>query len=738
MITKITIGNIPPFKDNAILETDKKVNLIYGLNGTGKSTLSNVLYNVNQGIVPDGVKIDCDNGNEKLDLYELIVYNQQFIQDNFYESSEIKGIFSLSQDNASAQAVIDEANKAKLAFESQKADKTTEKTNIESEKNRALGDIQNKMWEIKTNYSGQNSPIDYCLYGLKGEKAKLFEYIKSIKKTADPPKRGVDELKTEIVELNRDDAQTIESVQKIDIQLDEIEQNSIFTKVIVGNENSSISGLIKELKNSDWVRQGMKFIHSEHDGNNQQCPFCQQMTISKEFVNELESYFGGAYEQDVASLKSLLSQYQTEKDKIVKSEAFDNYSILQTLKADYESAYNKLILIINGNIGLIEKKITTPSVLVNLKDSKEKINSLNDIIELANEKIKEYNQRIKQKDAALQMLKTEFWNVMRWKYDAALVSYLQLDNERNKKIATLDKNISDFDAKIKEKESVITEYQKKTINIDDAIKNINDALIDMGIADFKIVKYSDSLYKLHREGQKDDVFKSLSEGEKMIISLLYFIERCKGKTSKEGEEKKKVVIIDDPISSLSHIYVYNVGRLILQEFTDANPNNKNVCKYEQVFLLTHSLYFFYEMAIIKRNDKDNDDYNQKLFRIQKSQQGSHIYEMKYSEIQNDYHAYWMIIKDQDAHPALIANCMRNIIEYFFSFVEKKELNNVFNEKELQLSKFRAFNRYINRESHSIGQNIFDIKEFNYNDFKDAFELVFKLTGYEDRYKRMMK
>ena len=82
--------------------------------------------------------------------------------------------------------------------------------------------------------------------------------------------------------------------------------------------------------------------------------------------------------------------------------------------------------------------------------------------------------------------------------------------------------------------------------------------------------------------------------------------------------------------------------------------------------------------------------------------------------------------------------MRNIIEYFFAFVEKKELNNVFNDPKLQIPKFRAFNRYINRESHSLGQNIFDIKEFNYDDFKEAFQLVFTLTDYEDHYKKMMK
>ena len=98
----------------------------------------------------------------------------------------------------------------------------------------------------------------------------------------------------------------------------------------------------------------------------------------------------------------------------------------------------------------------------------------------------------------------------------------------------------------------------------------------------------------------------------------------------------------------------------------------------------------------------------------------------------------MIIKDNNAAPALIANCMRNIIEYFFAFIEKQELSNVFQKKEMNVPKFQAFNRYINRESHSLGQNIFDIKEFNYDDFKEAFRLVFVLNGYENHYKRMMR
>ncbi|MBX7065579.1 MAG: AAA family ATPase, partial [Saprospiraceae bacterium] len=113
-------------------------------------------------------------------------------------------------------------------------------------------------------------------------------------------------------------------------------------------------------------------------------------------------------------------------------------------------------------------------------------------------------------------------------------------------------------------------------------------------------------------------------------------------------------------------------------------------------------------------------------------------EMKYEEIQNDYQAYWAIIKDEQQPPALIANCMRNVIEYFFNFVEKKNLSAFVQIKEMQNNRFQAFCRYINRESHSLGQNIFDIKEFDYTEFRDAFACLFKVTGYEDHYKKMIK
>ena len=80
MITKIEIEGIPPFKEKTGLETDQKVNLIYGLNGTGKTTLSNLLYDTNQSELPTGVNFEYSNGSDSIDSYEIIVYNQRFVK----------------------------------------------------------------------------------------------------------------------------------------------------------------------------------------------------------------------------------------------------------------------------------------------------------------------------------------------------------------------------------------------------------------------------------------------------------------------------------------------------------------------------------------------------------------------------------------------------------------------------------------------------------------------------------
>ncbi|MEI8614867.1 AAA family ATPase [Shewanella sp. PP-He15 brown] len=99
MITQINFSDVASYRNRTTLNTDKKVNIIYGLNGTGKSTLSNYFY------APDDPKYqDCSH---TVDSCKVLVYNQKFIQDNFYSKDSISGVFSLSKENKEAKERVE-------------------------------------------------------------------------------------------------------------------------------------------------------------------------------------------------------------------------------------------------------------------------------------------------------------------------------------------------------------------------------------------------------------------------------------------------------------------------------------------------------------------------------------------------------------------------------------------------------------------------------------------------------
>lgn len=722
MINKITLNKVASYIDPTALETDKKVNLIYGLNGTGKSTFSNYLSQ------PTDEKFKNCSIDGLDDNHEILVYNQTFIQDNFYEAENLKGIFTLSKQNKEAETKITISLKEIAKLLNEKETKTKE---LEAESitiNQKTNTAKDTIWKIKTDYSGGDRVLEFCLEGYKSSKEILFNQISGLAKPSAKPIKSIDDLKNALQSISGDNAQKTPTIPQINFPSQSIETEALFSKLIVGNENSTVSQLIREMQNSDWVNEGMQYLPKVEIQENATCPFCQKKTISNDLVQSIKSYFDASYEADIDTLKYFLDNYSQSIQNIPTKSVFESNPKYDIYKKDFEIKHSKLIKVVKDNKKLIEDKIKTPSVAVILESSTKQLDEVNDVILKINLLVAEHNKNIDQVDIVKTTIKEEFWELMRWDYDQTINS-IKVDKMSSKhKVDTLEKSIKDINLKIAYQNTIISDQQKQTVNIERAITNINNGLCELGITDFEIKKHSDNFYKIVRGEHQERVFRSLSEGEKMIISFLYFIEMCRGKKEVTEIEKKKVIVIDDPISSLSHIYVFNIGRLIHNEFL----RSKN---YEQIFLLTHSLYFFYEMTDTKPERRKE---NQKLFRLIKSQAGSEISEMSYEEIQNDYHSYWFIVKNDKQPAVLIANCMRNIIEYFFNFVEKKDLNNVFQKQEMQDNRFQAFNRYVNRESHSLGQNIFDIKEFNYQDFKDAFAELFKATGYEDHYLKMIE
>ncbi|PCO36834.1 hypothetical protein CQA09_16995 [Klebsiella pneumoniae] len=108
-MSKLNIRAVRSYRSDksVILDLSKRINLVYGQNGSGKSTISGYFYKSDDEAYKN-CSFECN------DEYKFIVYNSQFVEDSFYNKSEQPGIFTLSQENKEVMEAI-ELNNGKIA-----------------------------------------------------------------------------------------------------------------------------------------------------------------------------------------------------------------------------------------------------------------------------------------------------------------------------------------------------------------------------------------------------------------------------------------------------------------------------------------------------------------------------------------------------------------------------------------------------------------------------------------------
>src|SRR5690554_5035414 len=168
MIEKIRIKEVASYDSTGIEVNLGKINYIYGSNGTGKTTISELLRN-SQDQKFSSCSIERKQGSSEFDLF---VYNRNFVQENFNIRNEIKGIFTLGKESTDILALIDE--KIKDAEKHQERIGNLEK-NIE-EKEGELRNLQtefvNQCWNLKQDY---DEAFEEAFTGLRSNKKRFME-----------------------------------------------------------------------------------------------------------------------------------------------------------------------------------------------------------------------------------------------------------------------------------------------------------------------------------------------------------------------------------------------------------------------------------------------------------------------------------------------------------------------------------------------------------------------------------
>ena len=723
MIENIKIGSVASYPfDSCASFNLKKINIAYGYNGSGKSTISNFLQNSSYGKYKQ-CSFVSKNSNSN-----ILVYNTKFVEDNFFESKQ-PGIFTLSSENKEAELNIAYAEELLLKLSEKERLVTEEGLLLKSQKDKLYLDIKDKTWEVKSTY--EKTVLAYCLEGFKGDKERLYAQIVSV--AADDHPESIEELTARADELlNQKDSEKTKP-QRLTFPPEGLETNCIFQEAIVGSKNSYLSRLIESVGNIDWVGLGRSYIESS-DGN---CPFCQQVLPSN-FTSELKDLFDATYEEKKKEIESALTSYDgwiEEIQGIFQSAPFgDDYFKDED---EFLQRKNELLVILEENKRLIERKVKSPSDILELSESGGVIKSLNDSIESVAKKIELYNDRVKNKKSELGKIKAKFWAHVKNKYSGAIRTYDNLSKVLEEKSQAKRGELIEIRKNKSTQNEIISENRKNITNIDLSVQKINNDIAWIGLKGFRIEKENDgsSFYRIVRDGMTDAVYKSLSEGEKTLITFLYFLESCRGSIDQgsPATPTDRIIVIDDPISSLSHNYVYEIASLIQHRIIESG--------FEQVIVLTHSLFFYHELVKLKYYIKDKalkKDYA--FFRVVKDE-FSRIEQIEESSIQNDYQSYWLAIKDAMAgrgSAIVLPNMMRNILEYYFNFIHKKaSLEDALTKLGEEDIEFKPLFRFINRESHSDAINITDFGIIDPVRYVEKFKQVFVETNFLAHYCHMM-
>ena len=730
MIEKITIKDVASYDTEGVQIVElKKVNFIYGTNGCGKTTISNYLHDTS---APKFISCSCDweNGQE----INTLTYNKNFRTRNFGKG-KLNGVFTLGEATTEQIRVIGEkAEQLKvLKEEGSKKRQTQNEQKIKLEQ--LESDFKEDVW--KNVYKKNEIAFKEAFTGsLQKESFKtklLQEFLSNTSQL-----ETLDNLKEKAKTIFGEQPQRIDLISPISFErVLEIEIDKIWRKIIVGKADVDIAKLIQKLNINDWVNQGREYIQSDI------CPFCQQKTITDNLKTQIDSFFDETYLNDIKLLKSLKQEYYDLIQNII-----NHLNIIETnqkafrktkLDIDRFSAYLKTLISQNtANNEYLNTKIKEPSRSIELVSIKEQSDLISELIKQANIEINKHNEIVTNYVTERANLIKAIWRHLVEDYKSEIIKFNNAKIGLEKGIENLEKQLKEKQNEYKNLDTEIKELSKNVTSIQPTINEINRLLKSYGFLNFEIVPATeDGFYQIQRE-DGTIAEDTLSEGEITFITFLYYLQLAKGGTSEENVNDERILIIDDPISSLDSNILFVISALIKEIIKNIK---EDIGSIKQIILLTHNVYFHKEVSFIDGRTKKC---NKTHFWILRKQHNTTTVQafLKENPIQSSYGLLWQELKSEDISSIItIQNIMRRIIESYFKLLGKygdDDLINKFDNKEEQ-EICRSLICWINDGSHGVTDDLYvELQDRTIENYKKVFKNIFILTNHEGHYNMMME
>lgn len=720
MITKINLPQSVPFTEPSELDGIKRVCFIFGPNGSGKTTISRLIHD--EAKFQDSSVLEWTDGPH----IKTYVYNRDFVSRNF--KAEIPGVFTMGSENIEAKKRIDKLT-AQIDKDQREMEKEQENLNqAQKDLKQCESKIADECWEVKSKLP--NALLTKWSTPRSKQKFKDEVFARIATLNSDDTLPDVGALENRAAVVFNDSVQAVAPLLPYEYsRLLTSENAPIFTKPIVGKESVAIGDLIKKLGNSDWVAQGRKYINGDI------CPFCQQHSVDEKLKSELENFFDESYQADVAALKIAAENYRQNAELLINNAK----DVCNTYKdfIDYDGLkvqIAELRRVVQDAAAQINEKLTEPSRVISITSAENTCAEIAKLIDEAKLKVIEHNELIKhRREEKTKLLDSlMLFTAMTAKERTADLR----DSKRNfqKKIDGLTKTIGTTTARINTSTKSREEEEKRLTNIKETVEQINGLLQRFGFTNFRVSVTDDN--KSYQVVRNDGTLANdtLSEGEASFLTFLYFYHLMNGSFDSTGVNDRRIVVIDDPISSMDADVLFVVSSLVRKLAQEARRGGGTT---EQLIVLTHNITFHREITYVRVGEGDK---RTSYYAIRKAGGHSVVEYCTKNPVSSTYEMLWEDLCRPDCNALTAQNVSRRITETFFRLVGVPDTDKIIAEMESPDREIaRSLMLWANAGSHSA----FDDETFvntseTTNAYRKALRLLFEKANYGSHYDEMTK
>lgn len=592
----------------------KRLNILYGRNYSGKTTLSRIFRALETGRIPSnyagstftvyGDKGDVSQAGIAGHGYDVRVYNRDFVSENLSflinqaAGGEIKTFAIVGEKNKEIEDEI-AAIQAKLGSLESKAGlrhdldaKKQERDRTKDNHKNIFDALEGKLRSHANDKIKQNRTYGFALYNIESIKKDII----AVKKAGFTP-LTTEEQAAKVILLKQEALPDITDNVSISLKIKSISKaaEELLSRSIKPTE--AIQELLNEAALQAWVKQGIPLHKDKRDT----CAFCRQ-NLPHDIWQALDSHFSKESSDLESSIDSCLTSITGEIQAISGFLTLIGDQFYAEEKVSFEAikkSLNECLKVYKQDLealkAALDKRKNTLFHPVSMPLSEHDSAAIQKCADDINDLIVKSNGRTssleKDKGSAREALRltdvASFIGDITYDTELARIAGLKADAD------TASTAYTDAEAEIVKLEADAIRLQGQQKDERKGAERVNSLLNHFFGHDGIKLEAKDNAeksavkFEITRDGKSA---YNLSEGECSLIAFCYFVAKLEEPDSKG---KDLIIYIDDPISSLDGNHIFFMFSLIESLIAKPlkNADGSNVYRYGQLFISTHNLDF---------------------------------------------------------------------------------------------------------------------------------------------------